>query len=170
MIIDSVEEYSINQLRVQFKELRAYCEKNEDVSNFVNLLLTCTKYNSFDKSVLEKVASDELHQLLYEITKYDFCSAITNQYHFKGSWVYMLNSFISNYFYDDCGFVVEHESQHKTWNARSSSTTDIFLQDPRILVEAAYDNARFYHSDLKTLLTTSGNVERLLTRVIGDQK
>lgn len=169
-MINQAEEYSINKLKVQFRELRSYCERDEDINKFVNLLLTCLNYNSFDNSVFEKVASDELSTLIYQITQYDFRTALTNPYHFKGNWVYNLNSFIGNYFFDDFGFVVEHVEQDKTWTARTARIEDIFFQDPNILIEAAYDNARFYQSDLKTLLNTSGNVERLLTQLINDLK
>ena len=181
-MIDQVATYSIDKFNEQINELKSYCAKDPDIGRFVDLLLTCYKYNSFDNTYFEKVVSDQLCDLMYDITKVDYRTMFTNPYHFKASWVYHLNSFIGNYFLDDFGFSIKNNSSaYNIWVA-SSATDDMFLQDPAILIEAAYDNAQFYFNvkntnttSLRTSLTglkmkSSGKVEKMIYQYIDDLK
>ena len=167
-----------NKTNEQIIELQRMChgENNKDVAEFVRLL-TFPMLNDYGVDYnFDYEVSESLCQLFYEITNYDFKGATCNPYHFQANWVYILNGFISNYFFDDSYFFVTPTGLYNQWEVSSEPEFPhtYGTQNPLVLIEAAKDNVNFVKSFnektnrdeklsfLKKGMISSGNVEKLL--------
>lgn len=170
-----MQEISNRYLHQQITEIQRTCfeEGNEDIFEFVRLITfpMLQQHDLVDKKDnLDYRTGDVLSMFIWQLTDYDFLTATTNPYHFRADWAYQLNSFIGNFFYDDAYFNLRRAS-FGTWEAIPSQDK---TQNPRVLIEAARDNAIFHinvenaeNSDekkkiLKQGMISSGNVEQLL--------
>lgn len=166
-----LEKITFDKISEQFLELEGYCENYPEINEFVSIV-TYPMLNPLNADKLNFEISDNLCTLIWQITNYDLRSAIYNEYHFRGDWVYFLNSFIGNYFLDDSYFTLE-TGIWDTWTALVATDQEVISQNPYVLIEAAKDNANFfiksgtlkgheYLEFIKTGMQSSGNVEKLL--------
>jgi hypothetical protein len=84
--------------------------------------------------------------MFWELTNYDIKSAVSNQYHTKGDWIYELNMFIGNYVYDDAYFTLKKENKiGNQWSLRHANDDDV-TYDLKALMAAALENAKYIYS------------------------
>jgi len=138
------KEYADNILNNMTKAVKTQINELDDtllhfpyISDFVLTVLSPLEgYKNHDSQVV-----DRLHTLLWQISGYDFSTALTNPCHRDSNVIYELNSFIGNYLLDDAAFYVHKELFG--WKAQSSGNDDPWYQNPAILIEAAKENANF---------------------------
>lgn len=162
--MQKLKEYFHENIDEQFEELEKYCKEDNRCDLFVSILMKLFK----DK---DDPVANALTALLFSLTRIDFRSPITNPYHFEGSWIYNLNSFIGNYFYDDFYFSVRQGGYTNRWliEAEDYEKDQKLTQNPLILIYASEDNVKFNEEfnknpaknrDLKC--KSSGRIEKLL--------
>lgn len=175
--ITKLRNYSYIKLNEQFDELQELLNEYEDIAKFFELLTLrfyspIPKYSKETRTNIEYVASDALASFVWQIwPSLDIGSALLNSYHFDGSWVANLNSFMVNVFLDDSAFSIKRE--YSEWCC-GPPTDDNWHQDPKILIAAAYDMARYWIEVedqenglpklevIKRGMVSSGEVEKLL--------
>lgn len=163
----------------QLQELADTCAKYDDIAEFVQMITypMLNKDEERSNQSLEYRIGQALGSLMYDLVKYDFISATTNEFHFQSDWVYQLNSFIGNYFLDDLYFTVNRQNPFGIWRVEAA-IGEFATQDPRVLIEAAKDISNFYNIEnqlsdgsittaeyrqqLVNGMPTSGRVEELL--------
>jgi hypothetical protein len=134
-----------NQLFQQYFTLLGRCQKDPNAAMWLRLMTYPMTYNA-DTAIEQERAvlniSQELHKIFYELTEYDFHTATTNPYHFQCDWIYFIDSFMGNYFYDDFYFsVFNRDSKSKYSIVEIAADTDSYVsQDPRELIIAAVKN------------------------------
>jgi hypothetical protein len=169
MNLFNIRRSLINTIDYQLSELERYLKDHPEFEEFVGLVLTPSKYTETGT----KTVSDSLHDLLYDITKYDYSTALSNEYHRDANVITNLNSFIGNFLLDDAAFFV-YKGKY-TWGAKQSDNSGPWFQDVNLLIEASKDNTEFCNyvgtsagfellKKCKMGMKTSGNVEKLLTR------
>jgi len=147
-MINELFDRTIFRLKEQKSELINYMENDAYVKNFVEKLLLCTVYTdvTYSEETLEILHSRALCTMFWELTNYDIKSAISNQYHTLGNWIYELNMFIGNYIYDDAYFTLKKESRiGNQWSLRHANDGDD-IYDINALLEAALENAKYIYS------------------------
>jgi len=83
---------------------------------------------------------------------------IANSIHFDTSWANKLSSFIGNYILDDAAFDFEQEDG-RPFNFKPSGDDGRWLQNPKILVEAAKANREYYDKmEKRVLFDADGNL------------
>lgn len=122
------------------RQLKDYCQ-NADIADFVYHITYPINHLELRWTPNKEYSiARNLCKFMYDLQGYDFESAITNEYHFQGNWIYELNSFIGNFFNDDSYFVLEKEDEFSCWEARVANDCDKGSQDPKKLINAAIEN------------------------------
>lgn len=175
-----LKDYSHHKLDEQFEELQKLLDEHEDIAKFFKVLTykfysPIEQYSKKSRIDLDYVASSVLNRFVWQIwPSVDTDSALSNPYHFNGGWVPSLLSFMINVFLDDSGFAIKKKDCTDEWEF-TQTTDEQFLQNPNILVAAAYDVARYWiecdeafgsckRSVMKNGMQSSGEVEKLLKR------
>lgn len=143
MNFDKMLEITKNYVDQHMQELKDECNKDPDIAEFVRLITYPMLHNEEEHpdESLDHRTGQELRMFLWKISKVDL--EITNPYHFNTNWIYELNSFIGNFFYDDAYFrIYKKVSFMNLWEVEADN--DFGIQNVRALIEAARDNARFY--------------------------
>lgn len=152
------------------KRLVETCNKYPEIEEFVRVLINGLL--SDDKSEEYRIA-DVLSGFLWQLNNIDIRSSLTNPHHYRGSWLYELNSFIGNYFLDDARFAIVRSEGYNDWKVISDCENGI--QNPLALIAAAKDVANFYCKlnglegkawmrCMRKGMESSGEVERYLQR------
>lgn len=137
----TVTKKSHDYLQAQIDELQATCNKNPAVAEMVKYILAYSDSMAYCGGDDDADIGREIIQMIWQITGMDL-SSMGNSYHFSPDWVNNLNSFISNYIYDDSAFDFEVDRTIDFKPSRDDSGR--WLQDPRIIVEAAKANRAYY--------------------------
>lgn len=143
-MFDIITEKSHKHLQDQIDQLKAYCDKDESVAELIRYILVYANEQSVytDRSLDARIGS-QISMFIYEIAHIDLAS-LTNSFHFPVDWAANLNSFIGNFIYDDAAFTFTR-SYNRTFRFDAHiNDTDMWLQDPKILIEAAKVNAAYY--------------------------
>ena len=145
-MFDTITKKSHDYLQIQLDELKAYCDRDPAVADFVKYMIVYSDemaYASNDASEDARIGR-EIIQMIWQISGMDF-SNMANSYHFSPGWVSKLNNFIGNYFYDDSGFDFEQSEVWGTFKFKPAgcSANERWLQNPRVIVEAAKANRAY---------------------------
>lgn len=156
-MFEIITEKSYKHLQADIDMLKEYCEKDESVKEMVSYIL---KYND-ESSIRTHASVDALigHELtifIWQITRFDL-SALTNQYHFPVNWAGNLNSFIGNFVYDDSAFTFTRSYNGTFVFDATTDDAELWLQNPKILVEAAKVNVAYHLERDKVGIFGMGN-------------
>jgi hypothetical protein len=146
-MFETITEKSHEYLNIQIQELAQVCDDSPDIKEFVRYIIAYSDEMAYstDGSVDSDIGR-ELIQFIWQITKIDL-SSMANSYHFNPSWAAELNSFIGNYFLDDSAFDFTQKNRG-VFEFVYAGDGIRWLQDPKILIEAAKANRAFYdHMD-----------------------
>lgn len=142
--ISKAQENAFNE---QLQYLKQYCEEDKFVEEMVSYIIAFSDEDAYaEKSSDEARLGLDILQHIWEITGISM-TGIGNSIHFDLSWVSNLNSFIGNYIYDDSAFKLK--PFNRTFEFEPSGSCDAgkdWLQDPRIIIEAAKANREYYNA------------------------
>ena len=140
---DKLTEITLAAAQAQIDDLKMQTEKHPELKEFVELIVAYGAERAYaSPGSTEAQLGRDLIQFIWQINGMDL-SNMANSVHFDASWAYKLDNFIGNYIFDDSAFDVVQESD-RTFSFKSSGDNDRWLQDPRILVEAARANRAYY--------------------------
>ncbi len=159
-----------NQLFKQYFTLLTTCQKDSNAALWVKLM-TYPMMNTVDSAANPENAiqvqavldiSRELHTFFYELTEYDFHTAITNPYHFQCNWLNFVDNFMGNYFYDDFCFTIHNRtSKTKFQHVETANDTDSWCsQSPQDLINSALHNASL-SAKIQKLPVIFNNIDEL---------
>lgn len=142
-MFETVTAKSHKYLDDQIEDLKSTCEKDPGVKEMVRYILAFSDEMAYatQGSVESRIGRDII-QIIWEISKIDL-SNMGNSYHFSPSWASRLNSFISNYIYDDSAFDVVQNDFNGVFQFKPAGDEG-WYQDPMIIVEAAIANRDYY--------------------------
>lgn len=139
-MFDEITKQSHAKLQEQIDKLKWECERNPDVAEMVRYLIAgyhgCWEHTkNYDAGV-----GSQIEMILWSI-----CGVgIHNSSNLDISWAGSLNSFIGNFIYDDAAFDFEVDKRTGFFTFKASDNSGRWLQDPRIIIEAARANTEYY--------------------------
>lgn len=139
-MFDEIERQSHAKLQEQIDKLKEDCERNPDVAEMVRYLIAgyhgCWEHTkNYDAGV-----GSQIEMMLWSI-----CGvSIHNSSNLYISWAGNLNFFIGNFVYDDSVFDFDVDEHNGLFTFKASNDSGRWLQDPRIIVEAAKANTEYY--------------------------
>jgi len=139
---DKLTELTLTKVQAQIDDLKMQVEKHPELKEFVELIVAYGAEKAYCGGSVEAQLGRDLIQFIWQINGMDL-SNMGNSVHFDSGWARKLDNFIGNYIFDDAAFDVVQESD-RTFSFKSSGDNDRWLQDPRILVEAARANRAYY--------------------------
>jgi hypothetical protein len=178
MDLQKIRDYSIKKFDEEIAELQKYMDEDKDIALFVEKLFYGFGKNDISEEYNNDIdcrISEVLNRFIWSIWNTSPLHDLGNKYHFNGGWVYNLNNFIGNVFWDDAGFSISRDNKRytKEWVV-APNTDDMFLQEPTILIAAAEDIAKYWieceaapdgkqkREILERGMISSGRVEALL--------
>ena len=139
---DKLTELTLTKVQAQIDDLKMQVFQNPELKEFVELIVAYGAEKAYCGGSVEAQLGRDLIQFIWEINGMDL-SNMGNSVHFDSGWARKLDNFIGNYIFDDAAFDFVQES-NGTFTFKASGDNDRWLQDPRILVEAARANRAYY--------------------------
>lgn len=143
-MFDTVTKKSHEYLQLQIDELKDSCAQSTGVAELVRYILAYSDQMAYCGGDEDAKIGREIIQMIWQISGIDL-SSMGNSFHFDPGWVSTLNSFISNYIYDDSAFDFTQSEFNGTFEFKPSRDNDRWLQNPMVIVEAAKANREYYN-------------------------
>ena len=136
-----------------YQSIMKSCNENEDINEFVRLVLAQRdERNPDETAITDERIGNNLIALVYHLG-YDIQ---INPYH-SASFLYELDSFMGNFFFDDSYFEIV-DSEFKGEKKAIASYSNNCTQDPKVLIQCAIENIkaqnkkREYYNSIKIKL------------------
>ena len=139
---DKLTELTLTNTQAQIDGLKMQVEKYPELKEFVELIVAYGAERAYCGGSEDANLGRDLIQFIWQINGMDL-SNMGNSVHFDSGWARKLDNFIGNYIFDDSAFDFAQE-RDGTFTFKASSDDDRWMQDPRILVEAARANRAYY--------------------------
>lgn len=139
---DKLTEITLVNTQAQIDGLKMQVEKHPELKEFVELIVAYGAEGAYCGGSEEANLGRDLIQFIWQINGMDL-SNMGNSIHFDSGWARKLDNFIGNYIFDDSAFDFVQE-RDGTFTFNASGDNDRWMQDPRILVEAARANRAYY--------------------------
>lgn len=141
-MFDEIERQSHAKLQEQIDKLKEECERNADVAEMVRLIIQGHfEYSDYHHRSNDAKVGDAIGMFLYCISGISVC----NSGNLNVSWASELTYFIGNFVYDDSYFDFTTHERTNVFTFKPSDDTGRYLQDPRIIIEAARANVEYYN-------------------------
>lgn len=142
-MFETITEKSHKYLDQHIQELTDTCNNYPDIKEFVRYIIAYSDEMAYSGGSQDARIGRELIQFIWQITSSDL-SAMGNQFHFSPDWARELNGFIGGVLLDDLGFNFTQGNRGVFSFTVAGDEADRYLQDPRILVEAAKANCAYH--------------------------
>lgn len=142
-MFDKITKTSQDYLQKQIDELKSYCDKDPDVAEMVRYIIAYSDQMAYCGGDEDAKIGRQIIQHIWEIDGMGL-SSLGNSFHFDPSWASNLNNFIGNYVYDDSAFDFTIDERSGTIDFKGANYEGRWLQNPRIIVEAAKANRAYY--------------------------
>ena len=120
------------------------CNENEDINEFVRLVLAQRDERNPDETVItDERIGNNLIMLVYDLG-YDIQM---NLFH-SASFLYELDSFMGNFFFDDSYFEIV-DSEFRGEKKAIASDSNNCTQDPKVLIQCAIENIKAQNKKLE---------------------
>jgi hypothetical protein len=166
---EKLTELTLAKVQAQIDDLKMQVEKYPELKEFVELIIAYGAEGAYCGGSDEAQLGRCLIQFIWEINGMDL-SNMGNSVHFDSGWTRELDNFIGNYIHDDSAFDFVQKS-NGTFTFKSSGDEGRWLQDPRILVEAAKANRAYYTAmDNLRRFDADGNVLQYTRPMVDNTK
>ena len=143
-MFETITKKSHEYLDKQIQHLEDTCNQYPDIKEFVSYLIEYSDRMAYCSNETPNTEiGRELIQFIWQISNVNL-SNMANQFHFSSQWAAELNSFIGNFFHDDAAFDFTQGHRGVFEFKGTNDDNGRWLQNPRILIEAAKANRAYY--------------------------